>query len=61
MMTSGPLGVKEPAFLEFSQAGSDTSAGTSPAEGSAWAVSAARSVFLSVTAKTRFWAAEGRS
>ena len=43
-MTSESLGVKEQAFLEFSQAGSDASAGTSPSEGSAWAVSAARSV-----------------
>ena len=43
-VTSESLGVKEQAFLEFSQAGSDASAGTSPSEGSAWAVSAARSV-----------------
>ena len=48
-MTYGSLGVKEPTFLEFSQAGSDASAGTSPAEGSAWAVSAARSVASAAT------------
>ena len=42
-LTSESLGVKEPAFLEFSQAVSDASDGRSHAEGSAEAVSAARS------------------